>query len=466
MDARAELAKRRVGETLRGKWRIDALLGVGGMAVVYAATHRNGKRVAVKMLHPEMSMDPDLRARFLREGYAANSIGHPGCVAVLDDEVSEDGAVFVVMELLEGETLDARAERSGGRMSPGEVVPLVDQLLDILAAAHTKGIIHRDLKPENLFLTHEGKLKVLDFGIARLRDGQNARLTATGVGMGTPAFMPPEQALAKWDEVDARSDLWAVGATMFTLLTGRLVHEAGSVAALLIAIATKPVAPIASVLPGIPPALAAAIDRALAFDPAHRFQDARSMQAALRAASAVDSALLARQTAPLPAVAAVAPVARGSTPDALPLKTQVMDHALAERSRGATLFNASAPVAPRSMRSAAPLVIGALVLLGGAAALFFTLGRTPETPAGLDTSSPSAATPALQGSTIAAAPSIQPQEPAPAPPATQSAADQAPTAARPAPAATTAGTARTKATTASTATKKKPTPVDKLERFN
>ncbi|UQA57629.1 serine/threonine-protein kinase [Polyangium aurulentum] len=463
MDARAELAKRRVGEILRGKWRIDALLGVGGMAVVYAATHRNGKRVAVKMLHPEMSMDPDLRARFLREGYAANSIGHPGCVAVLDDEVSEDGAVFVVMELLEGETLDARAERSGGRLSPGEVVPLVDQLLDILAAAHAKGIIHRDLKPENLFLTHEGKLKVLDFGIARLRDGQNARLTATGVGMGTPAFMPPEQALAKWDEVDARSDLWAIGATMFTLLTGRLVHEAGSVAALLIAIATKPVAPIASILPGIPPALAAAIDRALAFDPAHRFQDARSMQAALRAASAVDSALLARPTAPVPAAA---PVARGSTPEALPLKTQVMDHALADRNRGATLFNASAPVAPRSMRSAAPLAIGALVLLGGVAALLFTLGRTPETPAALDTASPSAATPALQGSTIAAVPSVQPQEPAPAPPPTQSAADQGPTAARPAPVATTAGSARTKATTASTATKKKSTPVDKLERFN
>src|SRR5262249_27291287 len=136
---------------------LDALLGVGGMAAVYAGTHRNGKRGAVKVLHPELARSAEARARFLREGYVANTVGHPGAVSVIDDDTTEDGLVFMVMELLEGSTLDALAAASPGGTLPLDVVlKAADDLCDVLAAAHDKGIVHRDIKPENLFLARDG----------------------------------------------------------------------------------------------------------------------------------------------------------------------------------------------------------------------------------------------------------------------------------------------------------------------
>ncbi len=283
-DPLVQRAQARVGSVLNDKWTLNALLGVGGMAAVYAGTHRNKKRGAVKLLHAELSHEPSVRERFLREGYVANTVDHPGAVRVDDDDVTEDGAAFLVMELLEGETLDARAQRKGGRLPLEEVLPIADQLLDTLTAAHGKGIVHRDLKPENLFLTREGVLKVLDFGIARLRE-QNDSSTATQTGstMGTPAFMAPEQARGRWDEVDARTDLWAVGASLFNLLTGRLVFEAQTTNEMLGMAMMHQAPPLSSVLPDVSPGVAALVDRSLAYDKAARFQDAAEMQAAVRA---------------------------------------------------------------------------------------------------------------------------------------------------------------------------------------
>src|SRR5580658_4907134 len=149
-------AREQVGKTLNGKYQLDALLGVGGMAAVYAATHRNGNRVAIKLLHPELTLSADVLARFIREGYAANRVGHPGAVRVLDDDRAEDGTAFLVMELLEGETLDVIQDSRGMRIAVADLMPWMDQLLDVLAAAHAKEIVHRDVKPENLFLTHGG----------------------------------------------------------------------------------------------------------------------------------------------------------------------------------------------------------------------------------------------------------------------------------------------------------------------
>ena len=214
-----------LGTVLRGKYRLDRVLGIGGMAVVYAATHRNQKRFAVKVLHTELSMRQDIRARFLREGYAANTVDHPGAVAVLDDDVSEDGAAFLVMELLEGASVEHLWEKHGYTLPVGAALTIAHQLMEILAAAHAKAIVHRDIKPANLFVTREGQLKVLDFGIARVRDAaiSGAQATGTGLVLGTPAFMSPEQALAKSQEIDARTDVWAAGATLFTLLSGRNV---------------------------------------------------------------------------------------------------------------------------------------------------------------------------------------------------------------------------------------------------
>jgi eukaryotic-like serine/threonine-protein kinase len=291
MDHKGILTRRaeaRVGSVLRGKWTLDRLLGVGGMASVYAGTHRNGKRGAVKMLHLELSNDADARKRFLREGYVANQVNHPSAVSVLDDDVSDDGSVFLVMELLEGATAEAKAEsHPGKRIDPSEVVRVADQVLEVLIAAHDKGIVHRDLKPENIFLTSDGRVKILDFGIARLRDlsGMN-NATRTGTTLGTPAFMPPEQALGNMDQIDARTDIWAVGALMFTLLTGREVHEADTVNKLLLAAMTKQAQPIRAVMPSLSPDLAGLIDQALRFEQKERFQDARSMQQALRSLTA------------------------------------------------------------------------------------------------------------------------------------------------------------------------------------
>ncbi len=283
-DPQATRARIRIGTLLQDKWTLESLLGVGGMAAVYAATHRNGKRVAVKMLHPEFSHDEEVRTRFLQEGYAANTIQHDGAVSVLDDDLAPDGSAFLVMELLEGETVEQRWERSGQRLPVDDVLSIVDPLLDVLVAAHARNVVHRDIKPENLFVTKSGSLKVLDFGIAKVFERQQARQSSTRAGMvmGTPAFMAPEQALAHWEEVDGRTDLWAVGATMFMLLSGRHVHEAQSSQEQLILSATAPARSLATVVSGLPRQVVAIVDRALAFDRAGRWPDASAMRGAVR----------------------------------------------------------------------------------------------------------------------------------------------------------------------------------------
>jgi serine/threonine protein kinase len=284
-DPQATRARVRIGTLLQDKWTLESLLGVGGMAAVYAATHRNGKRVAVKMLHPEFSQNEEVRTRFLQEGYAANTIQHEGAVSVLDDDLAPDGSAFLVMELLEGETVEQRWERGGQRLPVDDVLSIVDPLLEVLEAAHARNVVHRDIKPENLFVTKSGSLKVLDFGIAKVFEHQQTRQSSTRAGMvmGTPAFMAPEQALAHWEEVDGRTDLWAVGATMFMLLSGRHVHEAQSSQEQLILSATAPAPSLGSVVGGLPRQVVAIVDRALAFDRAGRWPHATAMRAAVRA---------------------------------------------------------------------------------------------------------------------------------------------------------------------------------------
>lgn len=283
-DEAQRRAQRRVGRVLRGKWTLDRLLAVGGMASVYAGTHRNGTRGAIKILHPELAVDAELRSRFLREGYAANSIGHAGVVRAIDDDEEED-TVFLVMELLEGESIEARVARQGRVLPPSEVLALTDQVLDILAAAHDAGVIHRDIKPDNLFLTSTGEVKLLDFGIARIsQSSRRSTGTEPGATMGTPVYMAPEQARGRWAEVDCRTDLWSVGATMFSLISGRFVHDAETENEQLLAAMSHRARSLASVAPAAPASVVEVVDRALQYEKESRWQDARVMQHAVRLA--------------------------------------------------------------------------------------------------------------------------------------------------------------------------------------
>jgi serine/threonine-protein kinase len=279
MEVAYASARDRIGQTLCGKYFIDEVLGVGGTAVVFRATHRNGNRVAVKLLHDHLCKSRDVTRRFMREAYLANLLEHPGTVRVLDDDVDQNGVAFLVLELLEGETLEERRVRLGGRLAVDEVLGYMDRLLEVLELAHEKNIVHRDIKPSNLFLTKDGVLKVLDFGIARMLDESGAATaTKTGQMIGTPAFMPPEQALSKPKEIDKQTDLWAVGATMFTLLSGELVHIAESSSEHLVKAATMQARSVARVLPGVPANVETLVARAMRFEKKDRWASSTEMR--------------------------------------------------------------------------------------------------------------------------------------------------------------------------------------------
>jgi serine/threonine-protein kinase len=267
-----EAARGRVGEVFGDRWRLDGVLGTGGMAVVYAATHRNGARVAIKV---PLGSEPELTSRFVKEGWIGNRVDHPGVVKALDEGVTPDGLPFIVMERLSGETFAERIEREG-RIAPAEVARIVAEVCDVLAAAHAAGIVHRDVKPSNVFLTSDGRVKLLDFGIAReiARTGQ----TIVGLVLGTPGFLAPEQATG--DSVGPRTDIWAAGALAFAALTGTTLHGGESPMEKLAA-AMIDAPPVRTLAPDIPASLAAVLDRALLFDPQARFASALEMRDAL-----------------------------------------------------------------------------------------------------------------------------------------------------------------------------------------
>ena len=290
-------AHARVGEILNDKWKLERLLGIGGMGAVYAGLHRNGARAAVKVLHHCHAKHEDVRGRFLREGYAANRVEHPSVVKVLDDDIvaggPDDGTAYLVMELLVGESLEGWTHR-GLAVTERDFLMVADVVLEVLEVAHNSGVVHRDIKPDNIFVTRAGvgrdRIKVLDFGLARLLEGSS--MTVHGIALGTPPFMSPEQAAGCNDEIDGRTDLFALAASGFRLITGRRIHE-GSTAVELVQKMGKLAAPrVRTVAPQVSVALARVLDRALEFRRDDRYESAAAMRAdVLSALALVDTGL-------------------------------------------------------------------------------------------------------------------------------------------------------------------------------
>lgn len=279
-------ARKRIGLTLNNRWTILDVIDVGGAAWVYRASSGHGLPVAVKVLHQSL-VSTSARSRFVREAKIANGIQHAGVVHVLDDGAIDGRTPFLVMEYLDGETLHTRAVRKGGMLPLKEVMWAVDEVLDVLTVAHKRGIVHRDIKPENIFLTAERRIKLLDFGVARAGDTSNsAQGTKVGTLLGTIDFMPPEQARGEIDKVGVQTDLWAVGATMFTLLSGRTVHDEVLLRDQIRAVTSRPAPPLRSVAPHVPESIAMLVDYALRFDAGERWANARAMRTALVAAHA------------------------------------------------------------------------------------------------------------------------------------------------------------------------------------
>lgn len=349
-----------VGRVLCGKWTVRERIGRGGMSIVYAATHRNGRKVAVKVLRRALASNRRIVERFLREGYVANKIRHPGAVAVLDDDVDGD-TVFLVMEFLDGATLAERYGKGAPTSTLGEVLGIGEQLLDVLAAAHASGVVHRDIKPSNVFVTRDGEVMLLDFGIARLLESEaEASATHSGATLGTPGFMAPEQARGRANLVDARTDVWAVGALLFFLFTGRTVHEAETPNELLIASATQPARSVGALCTGLPEPIVALVDRALAMDRDLRWPDAHTMKDALAGARGDISDI--DLTRPVERAVGVA----GTT--TLP-ETNTAEPAVVSRKErlGSAPTSHAAPGALRKRRVAWALVLGVVFVAAGAA---------------------------------------------------------------------------------------------------
>jgi serine/threonine protein kinase len=277
---------------LAGRYRLEQRLGAGGMGAIWRAEHLTLQApVAVKIIDRDAVRDEQTVARFLREAKAAASLRSPHVVQILDYGVDE-GVPFIVMELLEGETLAERLKRNG-RLTPAETARFMTHVGRAIGRAHDAGIVHRDLKPENVFIVHNEDdeiAKVLDFGVAKVEGGQLAiegEKTRTGSILGTPYYMSPEQAQGN-KAVDYRSDLWSVGVMAFECMTGTRPFYSEGLGDLVLSICVREL-PVPSDFASVPPGFDAWFAQAIERDPERRFQSAREMTDALREALGIES---------------------------------------------------------------------------------------------------------------------------------------------------------------------------------
>jgi len=312
-----------VGKVLGGTYRVDSLLGEGGMGVVYRAAHlRLERSFAIKMLYPEVAANTEAVERFQREARITSALGHPNIIEVVDFNHTDQGAPYIVMELLPGKDLEGVLAE--GRLLLADAVTIFRQSASALQSAHGKGVIHRDLKPSNIFICQpddeqDAYVKVLDFGISKVV-GSGQALTKTRWTMGTPGYMSPEQAEGRTREVDQRSDVFSLGAILYEMLGGQPPFVGDSIPTVLFHVVHRDPPPLREIEPGVAGPLEAVVERALRKRPDERFPCMKDFAAAFD--EALDSHARARRrdhtpeaVAPTLAVPTVeAPVARSPRP--------------------------------------------------------------------------------------------------------------------------------------------------------
>jgi serine/threonine protein kinase len=395
------------GALLAGKYRLDALIGEGGMGSVWSATHTGlNQAVAIKFISREFVRSAEALRRFDAEAKAAAQLRSRHVVQVFDTGTLEDGTPYIAMELLHGESLQTRVHR-GGPVPLGEAMEILSQCCKALGRAHGAGIIHRDIKPDNIFLAQsnddDGALvKILDFGVAKMGTGANEQgsqgATRTGAVLGTPLYMSPEQARGL-KTIDQRTDLYSLGLVAYTMFTGNLAFSSESFGDLLLQICTAPLPSLTAGAPWLPPTIEAWFQRACAREPEQRFGSAQEFADALRTAAGI--AVQSPRGSSVPDVPGMVPGADGARP------------AFASTGGGATSPGISRSgddyTPPGTDRRWVGVVAGLVVVVAALGAGIVVVGRgkaesTVASPAPAETHAVSPPPPGASASTEALAP--------------------------------------------------------------
>jgi serine/threonine protein kinase len=354
------------GRVIEGKYRLDAHIGAGGMGTVYRATRLLiGDAVALKILHPELVSDEQAAERFRREAQAAARLKHTNAVSVYDFGITQDGLVYLVMELVEGESLRDMIKRQGP-LPLAAAVEITRQVCAALDEAHGRNIVHRDIKPDNIIVntTPKGlRVKVLDFGIARIRDvaPAAASLTQTGTMVGTPRYMSPEQCLG--EEVDGRSDIYSTGVVLYEMLAGTVPFNSPTPTAVVVQHVTQQPPPLRAINMSIPASVEAVVLHALEKRRDARPQTAGALASELTEAASEETLLRGSVNAAPPFVQGFGPASSSARADSGAMQTVVLD--TASRSGaipvGGISAQTGAGVRPAA-KSGLPLLLGGIVL--------------------------------------------------------------------------------------------------------